>query len=223
MVYKRKYYRRRRRTYKRYGYFGKFGRDAGSAWKMAKKALSLINVEYKYLDVTAGSQNMTGTPTIVLLNGCQTGDTATTRDGQSILLKSIYCQFMVYMDPSSTTYNIVRFMLVLDTQPNATVMSAADLFQNNTSGTNVVSPININYGKRFKVLYDKRFSLNATQIREKVWKYFKRLKFHTKFNTGNAGTIADITSNALYLVFVNDNNVTTPDCQYYVRLRFIDN
>ncbi len=47
--------------------------------------------------------------------------------------------------------------------------------------------------------------------------------FHVEYNNGNAGTIADINSNSLYLVCFSDQATNTPTFQAYVRTWFVDN
>nr|UOF78339.1 capsid protein [Cressdnaviricota sp.] len=216
--YKRNYRRYSKRRYKRYGYFGKFGSHMGSAWYMAKKALSLINIERKYLDTVADATPST-TEAFVLLNGMVTGDTGQTREGQSIRMDSLLVRYQLTLN-ASATITAVRAIILLDTQPNAAAPTAAQVLD--TTGS-MVSPLNIDYGSRFKIISDKVFGLDNVSKKIIEFKRFIKLKDHAKYNTANNGTIADITTNSLYLMHYSSEVTNTPTLSYFIRLRFIDN
>lgn len=214
MPYKR-YARRKMRRSSR----SKIYKAAGSQlWRDVKWLKSVVNVEKKYIDTSATTTSST-TPALVLLNGCTTGDAGTNRDGQSIKMSSLYSNFLWSINASaSTTY--VRVILFMDHQSNATAPGAADLLTNTSS---VLSTLLIGNGKRFTVLADirKTLSINGTEIVR--FKIFKKLHAHVRFNTGNAGTVADIQTNTLYMLHMSDQATNVVVFAYNNRVRFIDN
>lgn len=214
-MYKRRY--RRRRQVKKPSRWQIYGAAGKQLWRDVKYLKSIINVERKYNDTTF-TNTVSTTENFQLLNGLTLGDTAVTREGQSIKCTSIYVRFYMTMSALSTA-TLIRIIIVMDKQPNAATMTSAQLLQNNG---NVLSPLLIDYGSRFKIFLDKMFRLDTNKL-NLTFKYFKKLRFHTKYNTGNAGTSADITKNAFYIMMVSDQSSNLPTIDYWCRLRFIDN
>lgn len=178
----------------------------------------LVNTEYKYID-TGDSGSFSTTPTVTLLNGCAQGTTAITRNGQSIRITSLNFNFYSTIHASAATSTMARILVVLDSQPNGAAMTAQQLLVT----ANTVSPMLLGNARRFRVLMDKRFalSINGTEIFQSH-KYFK-MDVHTTFNTGSAGTIADIQTNSLYLIQISDQATNVPQMTWTARVRFIDN
>lgn len=209
---KKKPYRRFRRRPITYGQIGQ------KIWRDVRWLKSVINVEKKYLDTAVASNAINNTLTRILLNGMQQGTTAITRLGQSIKCASSFLRCYLTMNASATT-TIFRIMLVKDKQPNGNTFNPGDLL---TAPGEIQSPILIGSSRRFKVIHDKMFRLDTNKLNQE-YKMFKKLSFHVEYNTGNAGTIADIPTNAYFLCFMSDQAVNTPNVDYYHRLRFIDN
>jgi hypothetical protein len=153
--------------------------------------------EWKYSDV-AVTGNVDSTGALYLLNGLAPGTSATTRVGQKIAIRSIQLNFACHVVAGTGVDQVHRYGLLLDNQPNGVVCTFA----------NFMSPLSL-YGfrnlanrKRFKQFYDKTVYLNATgeptagAIRRYYVKFRKPLI--TEYNTGVAGTVADISTGALY-------------------------
>lgn len=205
--------KRIRRGFRAVGVVAKLARDVNYL-------RSVVNVEKKYIDVSATPTSST-TVAFVLLNGLVTGSTATSRLGQSIKMISVYPNlFWSINAAAATTY--VRVIIFIDKQANGAAPAGNDLLVTSTS---VLSPLAIANSRRFKVLMDirKTLSLNGNEIVR--YKRFRKLQTHVEFNTGNAGTIADIQTNSLYLMHMSDQpaGMNVPTFSYNVRTRFIDN
>lgn len=215
-MYKKKYYRRKAVAKKPSRW--QIYKAAGSQlWRDVKWLKSVVNVERKYSDYTFNSTVST-TENFQLINGLSLGDTAITREGQSIKMSSLFVRFYMTMSDLAVVTQ-VRVIIVMDKQPNASTITSAALLQNNGS---IISPLLIDYGSRFKVFFDKIYRLDTNKL-NLVTKKFLKLRFHTKFNTGNAGTIADITKNSLYIMMVSDQSTNLPTVEFWARIRFIDN
>lgn len=214
--------KKKRSNFRRYTRYAKgFARSVGTVSKLARDVnylRSVVNVERKYIDITATTTS-TSTAALVLLNGLSQGTSAITRNGQSIKMTSIFFHGLWTINASAAT-TIGRVLIILDTQANGAAPAAADVL---VSPSAVLSPLVIGNGKRFIVLSDIRVSLsiNGTEIIRR--KKFMKCGYHVKFNTGNAGTIADIQTNSLYMLHVSDNGVNAPSYAYWVRTRFVDN
>jgi len=127
----------------------------------------------------------------------------------------------------------VRMIIVVDSQPNGTVFAITDLL--NTADP--ASQLNLNNRDRFNIICDKEWAFDpylvdatATQsfasASKQIYtiKKFKKLNIETIFNAGNAGTIADMNSGALYMVWIGSiaSGLTDSLAQVSTRVRFQD-
>lgn len=152
------------------------------------------------------ASNASTSASIYLLNGLQVGDTSSSRDADEVLIKSLKSRInIVGIDDT----NVVRVMFVIDHEPKQATMSISDLLD-----TAVIPPPfafrKMDYKKRFTVLHDRTFSTVLSTESEQQWIQFNQpLNLKTHYAAGaNAGTSADITRNALYLVILSDSGVT---------------
>jgi len=179
--------------------------------------------------------------TELCLNAPQQGTGATNRDGRFITMQSIEVTGSIYQAPQANqtaadTSPVVTLALVLDTQTNggtATGLDAELVYINpvNNAAANVTPLRNMLYTKRFKVLKVWSAQLNqltstydGTNMEQNgnitTFKMFCNLKnLKTEF-LGNAGTVADITDNALFLIGTTAEASTVPTLYYNARLRF---
>ncbi len=176
-----------------------------------------VNTELHYIDSTA-STALSTTPSFFLLNGCAPGDTATTRTGQSIKVDELDLRFALSVNATAVVDH-VRILVIIDKQPNATQFAIADLLP----VTNVVAPYTDGSQQRFIPVYDVTLPLSIYN----TGAFFQRVrlpnKFHTTYNTGTAGTVADIVSYSYYLVAFSDQTTNTPTMLHYARTWFVDN
>jgi len=156
-----------------------------------------------------------------LLNSVTPGDLINNRHGRSIKMSSLFLDLIV--QPGSTTVNSTcRVFVVYDMQSNATAPNYTDIFSDvasvgpldNTQGCTV--PRNPSNMDRFKILYNRVISHTGTLTatgppvvtRYHIKKYIKLRGLETRFNTGTAGTIADIQTGSLYLMTLGDSVAT---------------
>lgn len=157
-----------------------------------------------------------------LLNGCVQGTTLYQRVGQKIVMKKLVAKLIISgcLDANAGQANnpgMVRVMFVYDAQPNGTVLTAANLaaavLKTNTT---ICALQNLDNRERFRILGDKFYYIGAADYissgsiisqntgSEQFMKLCKKFKakvdLDTCYNAGNAGSIADIQSGALYLL-----------------------
>lgn len=215
MVY-RKRYRKPRKKYRRKNIF--WWRLKNKAMRGGLKAIKYLNVEKKTNDTLFNPTAITNTGTIIQLNNLVQGDTNVTRDGNQVKWLNISARCSLRSNTSATTGTSFRFMLVLDKQPNGAIYTVADLLEN----VDPSSGIEKNNALRFKVLSSKYLAVNPNGRDRYNWTIFKKLNFKTRYQS-NAGTIADISTNALSVMVISDQATNTPNFQAFFRLRFIDN
>ncbi len=203
-------------------WFGKADRYAGVlALKYSKRALSLLNVEFKNHDVTAVGTTINLSPIIIQLTNIAQGDTGETRDGSQVKLSAFLLKFDICGNVNSTN-TLVRVMLVWDKQTNQAIYGSGDLLEDTTDVLIIQSPYNLDNKWRFKVLYDKVFRLSsASNNAISIKKYFKMSR-KIRFDNSTSA-IADLTSGSLSLVFFGNQSTNKPVITYFNRVRYIDN
>lgn len=168
--------------------------------KTSKKANTLqrrLGSEYRFQDVTFTASSITSAGGFQLMNGLVLGDTNGTREGTNITLKSFeLCGTFNLGD----TINVVRFILLVDSQANAAGPAVADVLAQVSTNTTY----NWQNRSRFRILIDKMYDLSTDRPQISV-NYRKFLRVRTNYNTSNAGTVADIVKNSLYILFISDS------------------
>ncbi len=177
----------------------------------------LINTEFKKIDVTDAATVST-TASIVVINPSVVGDDFDNRDGRKIRIKSVQLTLTAAIGVT-TTFTFVRVLIVIDKQPNEIQLVITDLLD----FANITSHRNLDGRKRFAILFDQILELNQEGKRTAVIKWYKKLDMITIYDDSNAGTIVDITSNALYLIISSDETTLVPFITRTTRVRFIDN
>lgn len=136
------------------------------------------------------------------------------------------------------TLPIIKVWIVLDTQTNSGSANGTGLDSENvytnpaaTALTGLAPLRNMLYSKRFKVLKEidvvmpsMPMSFDATNVEqqgiETSWDCFINLKgIKTEF-IANAGTVADISTNGIFLLAACSNASFAPSLAYNARLRF---
>lgn len=186
--------------------------------------------EWKFLDLHA-SFSVSTTPALILVNGMQQGTSASTRVGSKIAIRSL--EYRSYLQSPSGTGDeqLCRIMFILDRQPNGAAPTAiTDILVEST----VTSPRNLANRKRFKIMWDKTYTIGdpAGENVNTGCPTSRFLKFYMKFrrpivvdyNSGNAGTIADISTNSVYMCTVGTSIAGNGAAAgvYFTRIRFTD-
>jgi len=180
--------------------------------------------EYKNVDATFSGAFST-TMTQLLLNGLVPGTSATTRIGRKVTLRRL--DFILNLANAPTTTNDhVALLFVVDRQPNGGNFNATDLLSSATS----LSLPNPNEFERFRTIarYDLSFIGSATNagpggVLPSLAEHLP-LNIPTFFNAGTAGTIADIQTNALFVVAIGSNatGATNPIISGNIRVWYTD-
>lgn len=199
-----------------------------------------LDVELKVADLTSAAYDINTTGTFTLLCVPTLGTDFTNRVGRKILQKKIYVRGYCCSQPAltgaasaTTAAQIFRMILFVDTQPNGAVPVTGDLLLT----ANAVSHLNLNNRDRFKILVDEQFAIDpyvnvvtATQAQAcfvnqiKDVKVFKKCSVEAVFNGTNGGTIADITSGAIYMFWIGSTAAGNTDgiAQIATRVRYAD-
>jgi len=83
---------------------------------------------------------------------------------------------------------------------------------------------NTSLDEEFRVFYDRTFTLVTTNIYTQNFSIKQKIDVECEYKGGNAGTVADITKNALYLImWANRDDMTNPNTEYNGTQVFLDN
>lgn len=156
-----------------------------------------------------------------LLNGCAPGSTANTRIGRKFTMKSVLIRYNFSMATTTTGGGPLRIVVVYDKQSNAAIPAVTDIFTTD----DIEALNNLSNRDRFIIIADHYTEVIGVQSAYSVSGVIKRkINLETMFNTGTAGTVADITTGSLYIMFGTPGLHLTagPTLSFQARVRFSD-
>lgn len=204
-----------------------------------------LGIEYKYYDTARANMNMVSTTAGAELdpaandscfNAIALGDGESNRDGRKCVVKSIQIRGMLHAsgvaDAADAPPGICcRLVLVQDTQTNGAQLNSEDVLRD-VAFTDCFSMRNLQYSKRFKVLWDRTLVIRpgpastdgantcSCNYIPTPFKVFKTLNMPVTFK-GDAADIANIVDNSLHLIGIADVTTATPRISYQARVRFV--
>lgn len=176
------------------------------------------NVEKKYIDNGALATGLTTLGQTYFIGQSVHGTDINERIGNRINVKSIE------LNATLTTLLPTRFkvVIIVDKQPNATALALGNVYNNILLNFFPQCQRNPTYTQRFAILRNYDFVLNPQQpavpVAQKLHKVIK-CNIPVHYNSANTNTIADVTSNAIYMIVLVDN---VGLLSFQSRLRFTD-
>lgn len=179
------------------------------------------SLELKVADLDVNSYNINTTGSVTLLAVPTLGTDMTNRIGRKIQLKSVYVRGFMVIDGNlsappgaqTTSSQQWRFILFEDRQPNGAAPALTAVLKE----AHPASQLNLDNRDRFRILKDKTwvvdpflYSSTATSTLSgqanvtHQLKCYKKLNIESVFNGTNGGTILDISSGALYMLWVGN-------------------
>lgn len=200
------------RAYSGYG-------TAVKAYKLGSLAMSMLNAEKKYYDISQTTTNPStpsGTYTVQnIFDGITVGDGPTNRDGYQIRVKSLCFRFLSQLNASATSTRL-RFVIFLDRRPQ--IGSApvwTDLFDSSNLQNSFYNLSD--QWKRFKIITDKTIVVNTTNL-ETQTDIFIPMSLPVRYNASGQSI-----NNNMWFFIVSDEITNTPQVSYRYRVRFYDN
>lgn len=204
------------------------GKRLGSTNQMALRTGGWANPvkggELKFVDTDAAQGIVFGTAAFgagILLNGLSQGTTASTRVGRKVTIKSILLRYSFNLGATSTGGSPLRILVVYDRQSNAAAPAITDILLSDA----FTSQNNLSNRERFITIFDHITTPISVQGEYAVADVlYKSVNFEQMFNTGNAGTIGDISSGAIYVFYAQAGNIGVANCAMAskVRVRYTD-
>lgn len=218
--------------------------------KNAYSRRAVLGVESKFFDSAVSATAINAATdaaglemdpaTLLCLNAVPQGDTASSRDGFKIAMKSLQIDGVIDIPKQATgggdNPTIIDVFVVLDTQTNAAQLNSEDVYTNNI-GSFIGSACmkrNMSYTERFKVLKHKQITITPPPISytgaavlqsgvQRPFSAFIKLgglqtKYQAGTTTGYVGTIVD---NSLHLIAVITAGDLAATMNYSARLRYV--
>lgn len=191
----------------------------GSRVPLASRGYRLNPIEKKVFDVVTTIYPANTTGSVTSMYQPTLGTDFTNRVGRKTTIKSIQARGIVRvrlaesMASGVTSPQLIRWMMILDTQPNGALPAVTDIL----AASLPQSPLNLNNRDRFKVIIDKQWVLDpyeksttATQAivsttnQCRALKVYRKCNIETIFNATNGGSVADITSGAIIQLLIGN-------------------
>jgi len=198
------------------------------------------------ISVTQGTAAVTGLEinpaTVLCLNSMVQGTGASQRDGRKITMESVQLTGSVAVAAQATqtaadTKPIITIFVVLDKQTNggtATGLDSENVWTNPAARAEVGGQFlrNMLYTKRYKVLKEINVDVKSPPIVAEGAMDIEQAGVHTPWDCyvplkglgveflGNAGTVADIVNNGLFVCACTSSGSFAPLLSYNARLRY---
>lgn len=166
--------------------------------------------EVKFIDTAiSDSTTVSSTGVVALINGCTEGTDAINRIGRKIEMTSIQYNMVFQANLSSMSTSgigeadVMKFAVVYDRQTNGAAPAWSDVYDQNTASYSPFAHRNINNLDRFEVLAEEIINLSSGGPNGVCFSRYIKTKHDVRFNTGNAGTSADIQTGGLYILYAD--------------------
>lgn len=187
---------------------------------------------YNTQTVGAGSSGLSGVPIIEVFNAVVQGTDSITRIGRKIMMTSLQLRYdcnvslaATGVPPAGLQAGDIRLLVVYDSQTNGAAPIYSDILQATTTGSAFTAPMNLNNRERFKVIFDKIRHLDPQGPASQSFKLYKKCRLPVIFNSGNAGTVADIQTGGVFLMTISTVQATAAAANggfLWTRVRFRD-
>lgn len=190
---------------------------ANAAWSGVQYIKKLVNSEKHHADVTSIGTITATTGLVVEMNLIGTGDTISTRTGNSILVTGIHFRAHLTLHTSNVN-TMFRLIVVQDKQQIADTKPAwADLLEDDDAPNSMYDLAVLG---RFKILKDEFFTMNAADSTSRAIDWKLPLETHVRYN-GSAST--DVQKNGIYVAILHNEPTNLPSWNFYGTTHFYDN
>lgn len=189
---------------------------AQGVWKLK----GLVNSELKKFDINYNASAVLPTGFVSPLMGIAQGDTSSTRDGNSIFVRSLNGKLVFTYNATAGGTQYTRVAIVIDTQQiSDTDPGYSDIYDSAAPDYTVahLNPANVG---RFKILWTTTFFMDSNKTGH-VLDINIPMRHHIRYN---GTTAADYQKGGLYLVY--SGNVPAPNYHAFtgqIRISFHDN
>lgn len=214
------YNKRARRNTQSGGYYGGYNRGGAS--------------ELKFKDNFSANTAQTGGHVVETFPVIAQGTGESQRLGRQITCEALHINGIITLPASATgSTDVVRIIIVHDKQANGATFSPSDLLEPGTGSADFLSYRNLENTERFRVLSDKRYTMNASSYSSNSTAPNNPQSVpHTRFfnmnfdlkgmkidYSGTDGTITEIKSNNLLMFYISENGLSVVNTRSRLRFR----
>lgn len=186
-------------------------------------------VEKKYVAIDTLNSPLVQVGTSIGISNLSLGSGNTQRIADVVKWKWISVKVRYVMDPAATGGAVVRMLIYFDKQANGAGAPNQVLFVTNTANQIFLTHRSPDtWPARFTLVADKTVALsmaggstNIPHQYEKEYKFRLNAKTHY-FNGANAGTVADVSSNALTVEFYGSEIAPLPTVSFSILAEYED-
>lgn len=189
---------------------------ARQALNNTKRLRGLLNVEYKTFDLIVTGQTLPQTAFVQHISNITQGDTDFSRDGSSVLRKSLYFKGRLTINASATTSNC-RVLIVMSTI--STAPTGSTIFDTTSGGNETFSFRNTNGTKQMQVLFDKQYILSTVKDPVIPIAFYSKQSKHIQWDSNSTNPKIG----HVYVVLVSDEATNYPTIDFESRIRYLDN
>lgn len=165
-----------------------------------------LNIDFDTPGTLVGVASVAGRPAdnlfdtgMVLLNPVSTGTKFTERIGTKINIKSISLQGSFKQLTDATNVAYARYLIIYDRQPNGAFPAIGDILQTNDTNLAFNSGINMVNKSRFKIIRDKRITVDSGSGLQFAVKEYCKGNWETEYGT-STNLIGDVRTGAILFV-----------------------
>lgn len=172
----------------------------------AVKAVLSRQVELKHMDnyynLDNLAQSWSTNTQVKQQNAMSQGTDSYHRIGLRVLMKYINLTFLVSAHAEETKCQTCRVALVYDKAPLAVIPNLDHIFQPDSNGLTLTNGVAENNRKRFKILWDKRFTVGPITQPGGIIQFKKKVKLN-KTTVYNAELGTAVQTGGLYLCYMS--------------------
>lgn len=176
--------------------------------------------EKKNIDVEGSTGNVTAWSELDLLNPIAQGSSANgNRIGRKVQMKSLVFR---YVASTSAYPTDIRILIIYDKQSDGLAPDIAQVLQGAPPTYN--APMNLTNSDRFVVLADEIDNTFAggQSVYSRSGKIYRKINLPQHYTNAITGTVADITSGAIWVMTSTSSGGGGAGIGYYSRIRYTD-
>lgn len=195
--------------------------------------------ELKHIDHYENNLSVPDTPPeIVHISGISQGIDTSQRIGNEVNVTSLQFRAILRTNVLQLATSTVRMLIVKDKGPDGAAPSIGQILDTTTISRTTIAPYNRNNSDRFKIIYDKLFSIspngtrdsvdtagniNADVLIEKELNFKKKFKMGHKMKfTGTGSGLSFVASNSLLFIVLGALSTNVPTITIGTRMYYKD-
>jgi len=191
---------------------------ATRTWRGLNEIRKFINIEEKHFSLASTLSGAVPAGALTYASGIAQGTDLSNRIGNSLKVQSLHLMGRVAINPSATTFSVVRIILVRDNENPGSNPGVADIVDTVNTPITFVNYVN---RKRFSFVFDELVVVDKTGNYSACFRASVPFERHIFYrSTGNA--VGSAAEGALFWLAISDESTNTPDIKVNLEFSFTD-